>query len=184
MRNKDLKNWKFVGVLFALVFSINVQASLIFEFDNDSIEAFDFVGVEATDFGISFGPDTFDMGDAFDILIGSTPGASDISTLFNLSASFDGIQGIGFGSTLNIIPVTDLFYVTIVKQAGSFSTASMRAYFSSNGNGYLFHGLPVRQSLSTVPEPTTMFMFLTLFVVFLLLVKNRGIDNPKCHPPS
>lgn len=175
MRSISKSIWQIGCLLIALSVGMNAQASLIFEFDNNDIAEFDFVGQEAADFGISFGPNTFDMGDVLDILIGSAPGASDISSLFNMGASFDGIQGIGFGQTLDIIPLTDLFYVTIVRQAGSFSVGSMRAYFSDNGNGYLFHGTPIRHSASPVPEPATLLIFLIVFAV--LGYQHRRVDR-------
>ena len=152
---------KVIAVLCLLVVNSNSYAALIFKFDNAEFPGVDFVGVESAGVHIYFGPDNFDIGDSFDLLIGATPWASDYGSTTEVNLTTDDISGFGFGGTLNLLSLSETFFVTIVNKSGSFNVSGITAYFSNNGNGANFQGVLQRVSDPVyVDEPTSLWLLL------------------------
>ncbi|MFD2166178.1 hypothetical protein ACFSJY_07835 [Thalassotalea euphylliae] len=149
-------------------------AALVFEFNNNEFPEVDFVGIESSDVHLSFGPDLLDIGDSFDLLIGATPGTSELVAALDVSFNENGIPGFSFGNTLNLIPQTDQFFVTIVEKNGSFNLSSVNAYFSNNGVGANFHGVAFRPDDAVqVSEPTSItLILLVLSILWVALLSN------------
>lgn len=162
MNNSVAKTMIKILTLFCLtVISLNSYAALIFKFDNAEFPEVDFVGVQSSGVDIYFGADTFDIGESFDLLIGASPGASDFVSETHINLSVDGIPGFSFGGTLNLMPLSDPFFMTIIKKSGTFDVSGVTAYFTNNGNGANFHGVQQRPNNSVdVPEPTSLWLLL------------------------
>lgn len=144
-----------------LVVNSNSYASLIFQFDNAEVAEVDFVGIEVSDLYLSFGPDTLDIGDAFDLLVGSTYGSSDLAYAAGFSFNIDGIEGFGLGNIVSFTPQTEQFFITFVRQAGSFNVSGVTAHFNNNGQGANFYGVAQRPENSVdVSEPASLLLLL------------------------
>ncbi len=178
------KHVSIISILFCMsIVSWSAQASLIFKFDNASVPEVNFVGVEASDFYIGFGADDFDIGDAFDLMVGALPGQNDIAEQLNIFANFDDIGGFGFGDVLNLVPATEQFFVTIVPISGSFDVSQISIFFRNVDNAANFSGIPQRAPAVAVSEPSSLLLlastigFLWLFRLrkFLIIPLKRKI---------
>ena len=164
-----------VGFMLLLLsaMSSQAQASFIFKFDNADVPQVDFVGIEASDFYLFFGQDDFDMGDTFDLLVGSTAGGNDLAELLGVWTNGNDITGIGFGDTLGIVPATEQFFVTIVKQTGSFTVDGVNIYFNNNGIGSVFSGVRQRPPGIAVPEPGSLLLLVSSFGLMWMMRRRR-----------
>lgn len=179
MKNIDINTiYKAIVMCCLLTVSSHSFASLIYKFDNTDIQEVDFIGIEAFDVHLYFGPDKLDIGDSFDILIGTTPGASDYTSKLNVNFNLDEIVGFGFGGALNLTPLTEQFFITIVKQSGSFNLSGVTTYFVNNNVGASFHGVMQRPNeTAQVPEPTSIILLLLAIGVMWLAVINNTYHN-------
>jgi len=144
-----------------MMVSTQSYAGLVFKFDNASVPEVDFVGAEISDMHLSFGSENLDIGDVFDLLVGSNSGSSDLASKLGFSFNIDDISGFNLGNTVNFTPLTNQFFVTIVKQAGSFNVNAVTTYFSNNGQGANFYGVAQRpENPVDVPEPASLLLLL------------------------
>lgn len=165
---------KGVVLCYLLAISSSSYASLIFKFDNAEFPEYDFVGVEAFNVHLYFGPALLDPGDSFDLLIGATPGSSDLASSLDMNFNLDDISGFGFADTLNLIPLTEQFFVTINKKSGSFNVSDVTAFFIFDGEGVNFHGVAQRvEEVVDVSEPTSgLLLLLALGFMWTTLINN------------
>ena len=149
---------------------INAHANLIFEFDNAAIPEVNFVGAEASGPHFYFAPNFMDIGDSFDLLIGALPGSNELAEVLDMHVNMDDVQGFGFGNSLAFVPVTEKFYVTVVRNSGNFSVSSVRIYFSNNGVGDVWQGVQIRNPVD-VPEPSSFFLLILACTLIWLYAK-------------
>lgn len=154
--------------------SSHTYAALIFEFDNADIPEINFVDVESIDVHLYFGPDLLDIGDSFDLLIGATPGSSELASSLNVSFDLDDVSGFGYGGLINFTPITEQFYATIIKRTGSFNMGGVIVRFHNDDEGANFHGVAQRpENPVDVPEPSSLLLLLlALGVMWSALISN------------
>lgn len=158
--------------------SSQTYAALIFEFDNADIPGINFVGVESIDVHLSFGPDLLDIGDSFDLLIGATPGSSELASSLNVSFNLDGVSGFGYGGLINFTPITEKFYATIIKRTGAFNMDAVIVRFHNDDEGANFYGVAQRpETPIDVPEPTSLFLLLLALGIMWSAVINNTYHN-------
>lgn len=159
-----------------IVVSLPSYATFIFQFDNTEIPEINFVGVEASGIHLYFGPNKLDIGDSFDLLIGATPGTSELASALGMSFDVDDIGGFGFGDTLNLTPLTEQFFVTIIINSGSFNVSGVTAYFIDNGEGANFSGIAQRPDETidvSEPKPILLLFFSLGFMWSLVRTNNH-----------
>ena len=178
MKRFNKPMWLAISVVILATFSLRAQATYIFKFDNATVPEVDFVGIEASDFYLSFGQDDLDIGDTFDILIGATAGGSELVEALDMFTNSDDIMGIGFGDVLDLVPVTEQFFVTVVEKTGSFTVDTVRIYFSNNGVGSVFEGVLQRAPAVDVPEPSSLLLLLSTFGLMWLMRCKRYLSQP------
>lgn len=165
---------KAVTLCCLIVVSSHTYAALICQFDNAIITDVGFVGIESSGVHLFFGPDKLDIGDSFDLLTGASPGSSELASALNVNFDVDNISGFGFGDTLNLTPLTEQFFITIIENSGYFNMSGVTAYFNGDGQGASFHGVMQRPEESIdVSEPKSILvLLLTLGLMWSLIITN------------